>query len=292
MKIMNKLNYTKGMNSNTKVLNVYNKIKTLNIENNKKYSILTIILCIALVLTPYKPVAATTTTSASTATTSCTVTFDANGGNIKTSTKSVTYGSAYGTLPIPTRTNYVFAGWYIFASGGTKVTEYTKVNRKNDHTLYAQWTGNEVTITLNANGGILTNKTASVYYGSKYYNILPTPTRENYIFDGWYTAAKDGEQITASAIFDENSKKTLYAHWSAETITITFIALNGGDVYYMDVTCGKKYGKLPIPKKTGYTFGGWYKWEDYGAANAQAITATTTAASTDARKLFAFWNNK
>ena len=63
-----------------------------------------------------------------------TVTADANGGTIgattgwtnasgnATATKSVTYDSAYGTLPTPTRTGYTFTGW-----NGKNMLDLTKV---------------------------------------------------------------------------------------------------------------------------------------------------------------------
>ena len=40
-----------------------------------------------------------------------TVTFNANGGNVSTTTKQVTMGQPYGTLPTPTRSGYTFKGW-------------------------------------------------------------------------------------------------------------------------------------------------------------------------------------
>lgn len=40
-----------------------------------------------------------------------TVTFDANGGEVSTSTKTVSYGREYGELPTPTREGYTFLGW-------------------------------------------------------------------------------------------------------------------------------------------------------------------------------------
>ena len=43
---------------------------------------------------------------------SYTLTLDANGGSVSTTTKNVTYGSTYGDLPTPTRTGYTFNGWY------------------------------------------------------------------------------------------------------------------------------------------------------------------------------------
>lgn len=39
------------------------------------------------------------------------VTFDANGGTVNTTTKTVNYNSEYGELPIPTRNGYTFLGW-------------------------------------------------------------------------------------------------------------------------------------------------------------------------------------
>ena len=40
-----------------------------------------------------------------------TVTFNPNGGSVSPTTKTVTYDSAYGALPTPTRAGYTFAGW-------------------------------------------------------------------------------------------------------------------------------------------------------------------------------------
>ena len=52
-----------------------------------------------------------------------TLTFNANGGTTPNPTsKSITYGSTYGTLATTSRANYSFAGWFTAASGGTKIT--------------------------------------------------------------------------------------------------------------------------------------------------------------------------
>ncbi|MDU2155964.1 BspA family leucine-rich repeat surface protein, partial [Clostridium sp.] len=53
--------------------------------------------------------------------------------------KTLTYGSQYGTLPTPTRTGYTFNGWYTAASGGTKVSSTTTIGASNT-TIYAHWT--------------------------------------------------------------------------------------------------------------------------------------------------------
>ncbi len=70
-----------------------------------------------------------------------TVTFDANGGNAPSPTsKSVTYGSAYGTLATTSRSGHSFNGWFTAITGGTQVISTTPVAITADQTLYAQWT--------------------------------------------------------------------------------------------------------------------------------------------------------
>ncbi|BCJ96135.1 hypothetical protein acsn021_37040 [Anaerocolumna cellulosilytica] len=216
------------------------------------------------------------------------VTFDANGGDTIAETKELTVGGTYGKLPVPKRKNYTFKGWYTFKNNGTKVTDASTVKIKTSHTLYARWLGNEKTITLNAGGGKVSSNKVTVYFGSKYENLLPTPTRDNYTFDGWYTAAKAGDKIAKSDVFDESSKTKLYAHWKIKTLKINFITYND-DTYEKEVQVGKKYGKLPAPKKTGHVFGGWYTWDDYSNSDAEAVTASTVAKKAGELNLFARW---
>ncbi len=78
--------------------------------------------------------------------TTATVIFNANGGSVNTSSKTVTVGSVYGSLPTPTRDGYNFDGWYTSPSGGSKVTSSTKVSNASTHTLYAHWTKVEVKV--------------------------------------------------------------------------------------------------------------------------------------------------
>jgi len=42
---------------------------------------------------------------------------------------------------------------------------------------------------------------------------LPVPEREGYVFDGWYTEASGGTQVTADMVYSEKICKLLYAHW-------------------------------------------------------------------------------
>ena len=221
---------------------------------------------------------------------SYTVSFNANGGSCSTSSKSVTYGSTYGTLPTPTRTGYSFSGWYTSASGGSQVTSSTTVNKDYDHTLYAHWTQDEpssYTVSFNANGGSCSTSSKSVTYGSTY-GTLPTPTRTGYSFTGWYTSASGGTQVTSSTTVSLTSNQTLYAHWmqNVSAYTITFNA-NGGScsTASKSVTYGSTYGTLPTPTRTGYSFVGWYT----SASGGNQVTSSTTVSLTSNQTLYAHW---
>ena len=68
-----------------------------------------------------------------------TVTFNGNGGTPSQSTKSVAYGSQYGTLPYCDQTGKTFLGWFTSATGGTEVEATTIFNQQSNQTLYAHW---------------------------------------------------------------------------------------------------------------------------------------------------------
>lgn len=70
------------------------------------------------------------------------ITFDATGGTVDTLTKTVYYGSKYGELPAPTKSFYIFDGWYTDATGGAKVTKDTVYDQSKNIILYAHWSIN------------------------------------------------------------------------------------------------------------------------------------------------------
>ena len=72
------------------------------------------------------------------------VTLDAQGGSVGSSSKTVTYDSAY-TLPVPTRNGYKFNGWYTAVSRhgvritGTDGKSLSNWNTAGERTLFAIW---------------------------------------------------------------------------------------------------------------------------------------------------------
>lgn len=235
---------------------------------------------------------------------SYTLTYDANGGNaVSPASKSVQYGSAYGTLPTPTRAStaqysYTFAGWYTAATGGTQVTANTTMGAGNT-TIYAHWTATTRSYTINyqTTYGSLNRTSQSVAYGSKGSCTLTMPTNDaqyTYTFQGWYTAANGGGTKVGSELTLETpaikGTVTYYAYVtrSTKSYTHTFNANGGGTVSPATIT--KAYntalGTLPTVSRTGYTFVGWF---DTSAASG-GTQATTTTKVTGTKTWYARWS--
>jgi uncharacterized repeat protein (TIGR02543 family) len=159
------------------------------------------------------------------------VNFNANSGNVKTKSKSVTYASTYGTLPTPTRSGYKFVGWYTGSTGGSKVSSSTKVSITKNQTLYARWAKN-YTLTFNGNSGTVKTKSKTV---SKGYTCgtLPSPTRSKYAFKGWYTKKSGGTKVTKDTKVNLTRNLILYAQW-------TKVSVSKGTVSKLTNTTGKK----------------------------------------------------
>lgn len=100
-------------------------------------------------------------------------------------------------------------------------TTTTKMPGENVN-YYPVWRVNRYTVSFNANGGNVSSTSKVVVFNHSY-GDLPTPSaRTGYTFDGWFTAASGGTQITSSSIFTNVGNQTLYAHWTPITYTIQF----------------------------------------------------------------------
>lgn len=105
-------------------------------------------------------------------------------------------------------------------------------------------------ITFDANGGSLKTKTYKTADG-KLIN-LPTPTRRHYTFDGWFTAADGGEQITTETIF--NADTTVYAHWTKSSSGDNSSGSgSSSDITYSIIVENNEYGNVTASTKwAGY----------------------------------------
>ena len=113
--------------------------------------------------------------------------------------------------------------------------------------------------------------------------ILEKPTKDGYIFIGWYVNADFTDSIT-KIVKGRTGDITLYCAWVKDEApvidvkgSITYV-LNGGanapenptEYFYNEVTA------LYEPTKADYVFIGWYLTEDFSGAKITEISATQT----------------
>lgn len=79
-----------------------------------------------------------------------TIIYDANGGTVDISSKSVTHGDTYGELPTLSRTGYIFLGWFTDVTAGTQISATDSVT--SDITIYAHWQATNIVVVKGSNG--------------------------------------------------------------------------------------------------------------------------------------------
>lgn len=89
---------------------------------------------------------------------------------------------------------------------------------------------------------------------SKFAELVPEPTKENYTFAGWYNGNEKFDFTTVPT-----GDVTLTAKWNINQYTVKFVS-DYGSFADQTIEHGKPIdtGKLTIPEVEGYTFDGWY----------------------------------
>ena len=140
------------------------------------------------------------------------VRFDASPGITDETVRYVETGAQIGQLPTATQTGFRFDGWFTDPQNGTQIDATTTINQ--DVTFYAHWT--EVyTVHFNPAGGTVSETERQVEHGEEI-GALPTPTKPQNTFLGWFTALNGGQQISANTVVTGND--TYYAHWSGVAV--------------------------------------------------------------------------
>ena len=184
-------------------------------------------------------------------------------GNAGTTSKAVTFDSAYGTLPAPTLNGYMFAGWYTAASNGTKVSDTTKYATAGNSTLYAHWTLNTYSIGYNLNGGSISGQPTSYNVNTATFT-LPVPTRAGYAFTGWTGTGLSSATKTVTVAKGSTGNRSYTANWSANKYTVSYNGNGGSGSMSQDTaTYGESYtAKANSFSRPGYTFAGWNESAD------------------------------
>lgn len=155
----------------------------------------------------------------------------------------------------PTRTGYRFAGWYTTSGGNTEFSFDDGITRNT--TIYAKWESTTVRLTYNYNYDDAPENTLQNVEIDSLITKIADPTRDRYIFTGWYKEASNKN------IFDFDTETisaptTLYAGWAVSAVKITY------DLNYEDAV--NEYAEIALnetapkktPQRTGYDFDKWY----------------------------------
>lgn len=201
-----------------------------------------------------------------------TVTFYSMGGVDPTpfTSKTVTFGSTYGTLPTTTREAHTFKGWYTSGSGGTKIESTSTVSTASNHNLYAQWTPITYSISTSTGTGVASMSVSPTTYTYSTSDQTVTITRSastGYSLNiatitGDNTSPTvSGTQVTIPAYSYGNFTVNQTASLTTYTITADRNGGTGGNASgtYNMTTSKTLASLLGTPTKTGYTLDGW-KW--------------------------------
>ena len=163
------------------------------------------------------------------------------------------------TLKKGTRTGYDFKGWFTEPEFENQITEIPQ-GSTGEIKLYAKWELIKYKLTYvgidkkdaHLNPEIYDVKTETIN--------LKEPTKDHYVFLGWYSDNNYKNKIESIPKGSIGSK-TIYARWTAEEYTIKFHG-NGAIKGDMDsVENCNYYEKCTLPKneyqKLWYTFNGW-----------------------------------
>lgn len=156
-----------------------------------------------------------------------------------------------------------FAGW----STSVNASEATyqpgdPLKDLENMTLYPVWTAKDsYTITYDGNGGTPERAYDDVLKGDSLESLPSATHPEKYIFSGWYTEDKGGEQVNAP--FTPSRDATLYAHWET-TYKVSYLAGNGTGEMTDEKSPYKKDDYVVVKAPEGLTspgeawvFAGW-----------------------------------
>lgn len=242
-------------------------------------------------------------------------------------TENITYDGNYGSLDftVPAKIDgYTFDGWYLIEKGeyivdktGAKKSATWKYDdgkdwntEAYDNTFHIALKWHKNTYTVNYNDTTVDDthldKNQTVVFDTPYQNILISPYKTGYIFDGhqigsdyvWDKEGKATHTVWDFAVGDDNQSVDALKHYTAKTFTV-----NVGPDFDNDgvldsieqtetITYDGTYGLLTFTVPTaidGYTFDGWYLIEqDKYIVDNKGVKASATWTYDDGKD----WNTE
>ncbi|NDF54586.1 MAG: hypothetical protein EB145_10390, partial [Proteobacteria bacterium] len=94
-----------------------------------------------------------------------------------------------------------------------------------------------------------------------------SPTRSGYTFNGWFTSPTGGSAVSFPFSHGQSDSFTLYAQWTANTISVSYDSQGGSAVSDSSTRVGASITSSPgNPTRSGFTFAGWFTSPTGGSA--------------------------
>lgn len=177
--------------------------------------------------------------------------FETNGGSA-ISAYQMNAGETLSSVPFTTtKDGYNFAGWYVDPDLQVPLST---ISIDKDTTLYASWSLSDVYVTFDSQGG--SNVDTLIVPVDEVIPQLPTPTRDGYIFKGWY----ENNEITQLFLNDFTASRSyhLLSQWERIAVQVNFNSNGGVTLPSQSVFYGEKLGQLEQTTKSGFIFKGWF----------------------------------
>lgn len=182
------------------------------------------------------------------------ISYELNGGTNAENPDGYDVSDLPVSLHAPSRTGYIFKGWYM---GENRVLAIP-VGTTGNVVVSAKWEPITYTIDFNTNGGLPTLSSIDYTIESDSFTLQEI-TKVGYTFDGWYNGETKVTEITTGTY----GNMTLVAKWTADLYTISYDLADGVNSPENPTSYTIESGLITLkdPTREGYTFAGWYNGE-------------------------------
>lgn len=182
------------------------------------------------------------------------ISYELNGGTNAENPDGYDVSDLPVSLHAPSRTGYIFKGWYM---GENRVLAIP-VGTTGNVVVSAKWEPITYTIDFDTNGGLPTLSSIDYTIESDSFTLQEI-TKAGYTFDGWYNGETKVTEITTGTY----GNMTLVAKWTADLYTISYNLADGVNSPENPTSYTIESGLITLkePTRVGYTFMGWYNGE-------------------------------
>lgn len=182
------------------------------------------------------------------------ISYELNGGTNAENPDGYDVSDLPVSLHAPSRTGYIFKGWYM---GENRVLAIP-VGTTGNVVVSAKWEPITYTIDFDTNGGLPTLSSIDYTIESDSFTLQEI-TKVGYTFDGWYNGETKVTEITTGTY----GNMTLVATWTADLYTISYDLADGVNNPENPTSYTIESGLITLkdPTRVGYTFVGWYNGE-------------------------------